>query len=474
MAELFKLMFIDESIIRIVYGHLTYQHIPKEWVGYKFIFKEALDQFSRKNVVPSLGAIAQKYAANPDVIDVVEEIKEAKLVDRDLIIDQLESFIKETEFELLSKKVHDLYEDGKKEDAIRLNAEESKRINDLSLRSTGNNFVNVFSGFESRIKQRQEEQKSAESGPKQKVLFGIDKLDEITHGGADLADIILWIARSGVGKSTALKWHGYCAAIQGYNVLHIQLEGGVDAAVTKYEQMWTNQEYVNLKRGSISKEDWTKIKRAIQQAQDFSREIAVYGFKKFGESSVSDVRNLCIEYQKIYGKFPDLLIVDSLDLLKTGVNKKLDYDPEFKKEKLQKNAQLLKDLAVELNCVIVTATQTSDVPFEVWNNEDKVIDRSYTEGDKTLVKPFSFVFTVNMTIEEKAHDRCRIYIDKNRDYKESSYTFPIVTDYKFGRFYSKKLTLELYKQLADQAQSIEKTPEKETSKRSNKSKAKTI
>lgn len=446
MAELFKLVFIDESIMRIVYGHLTYKHIPKEWVGYKFIFKEALDLYSRKNVVPSLGVVSQKYATNEDVQEAIEEIKEARLVDRDLIIDQLESFIKETDFEILSQRVHDLYEEGKKEEAIQLNAEESKRINELSLRMTGNNFVNVVAGFEERMEERKvEEEDELKEGLKEKIPFGIDGLDDRSHGGANRTDTILWIARSGIGKSTCLKWQGFIAAIRGFSVLHIQLEGGVDAAVIKYDQIWTLEEYSKLKRGNISKDKWDQIKKILKQMQEFNREITVYGFKRFGEASVLDIRERCVEYQRIYGKFPDLLVVDSLDLLKTGTNKKLDNDPEYKKEKLQKVAQLLKDLAVELNCVVATATQTSDVPMEIWNNEDKVIDRSYTEGDKTLVKPFSFVYTINMTIQEKKNHLCRIYVDKLRDYRGDRETFSIATNYEQGRFYDKKRTLEMYK-----------------------------
>lgn len=449
MAELFKLVFIDETIARIVFGHLTYQHIPKEWIGYKFIFKEVIEQYNKKDVNPSLGVIAQKFTTNLEVLETIDEIKEARLVDRDLIIDQLEAFIKETEFELLSKKVHDLYEEGKRDEAIRINAEESKRINDTSLRGTGGNFVEVFGGFEERIKKKRTEQLTAKTA--KKVAFGIDKLDDLSYGGADPGDIILWIARSGVGKSIALRWHGYCAAIEGESVLHIQLEGGIDACLNKYDQMWTNQPFMDIKNGNIKEEDKVKIKKVLNEMRSFGKDINVYGFKRFGEASVSDVRNLCIEYQKIKGYFPRLVIVDSLDLLKTGINKKLDYDPEFKKEKLQKCAQLLKDLAVETNCVVTAATQTSDVPIEVWNNEDKVIDRSYTEGDKTLVKPFSFVFTCNITMQEKKEGKCRIYVDKLRDYKDAQQTFSIATDYDRGRFYHKGRTVALYSQLSKQA-----------------------
>lgn len=43
-----------------------------------------------------------------------------------------------------------------------------------------------------------------------------------------------------------------------------------------------------------------------------------------------------------------------------------------------------------LKWIGITATQTGDVPMDVWNNEMKHIDRSNTEGDRTLVKPYSF------------------------------------------------------------------------------------
>ena len=89
MAELFKLMFIDGNIMRMVSGHMTYQLIPKEWVGYKFLLKEAVEQFIGKEITPSLGVIAQKYADNDSVQESIKEIKKARLVDKELIIDQL-------------------------------------------------------------------------------------------------------------------------------------------------------------------------------------------------------------------------------------------------------------------------------------------------------------------------------------------------------------------------------------------------
>lgn len=448
MSELFKLMFSDEVIMRIASEYLKYELIPKEWSGYKFILREAVLQYTDKGKLPSLGAICQKMSDVDQVQDAAKEIKKANLIDREIAIDQMQSFVKEVEFELLSKKVHDLYEEGKKEEAIRINAEESQRIVEMSFRSRSGGFQSVFGGFKDRMIERRMEA-SEVTQKVVKIPFGIDRLDDVSFGGAEIGDTVLWIARSGVGKSSILKWHGYSAALRGVPVLHIQLEGGVAACMQIYDQMWSAQSYSNIKAGNLDPKSKRQIEQVIKEIQEAGSDIEVYGFKKFGQASMSDVRQLCHDYFNKHGRFPGLVILDSLDLVRTGINKKVDTDPDHKKEKLQTCAQLLKNLADEIEAPIFTATQTSDVPFEVWNNPDKVIDRSYTEGDKTLVKPFSFVFTLNMTIEEKGESTARIYIDKLRDYKESQEVVRIATNYDKRRFYHRGRTMELYNQITE-------------------------
>lgn len=461
MAEIFKLMFSDEVIMRIASEYLKYELIPKEWVGYKFILREAIIQYTEKNKLPSIGAICQKLCDEDAVQLAAKEIKKATLIDREIAIDQLQSFVKETEFELLSRKVHDLYEEGKKEEAIRVNAEESQRILEMSFRSKSGGFQSVFGGFHERMVERRMESDTVSEKPV-KVPFGIDRLDDISFGGMEIGDTTLWIARSGTGKTTVLKWHGYSAAIRGVPVLHIQLEGGVKACMQIYDQLWSAQSYSDIKSGNISPKDRKKIEQAIKEVKELSSDIEVYGFKKFGQASMSDVRQLCYNYFNTHGRFPGLVVLDSLDLVKTGISKKIDSDPDHKKEKLQTCAQLLKNLADEIEAPIITATQTSDVPFEVWNNPDKVIDRSYTEGDKTLVKPFSFVFTLNMTIEEKSNGTARIYVDKLRDYKESQEVITIATNYDKRRFYHRGRTMEMYNQISERKEAKKATRKKKS------------
>lgn len=817
MAELFKLIYLDPYLTRIAVCNLTYQLIPKEWPGYKFLLKEAIEIFTNKEIVPSLGTVSQKYVDNDFVQEAIEEVKNANKVDRELIIDQLESYIKDVEFQLLSKKVHDLYEDGKKEEAIQTNASESQRILQISLRQDAGTFQKVFKGFDLRMQRKRSEIETSKTP--EKVTFGVDRLDEISYGGAAVEDTVLWIMRSGIGKalsldsdiitpngitkmkdikvgdlvigssgqpqsvigvyyqglidcyrvtfsdgtivecndkhiwrianrrtnkwenielgeilkrdlrmpghhngkqyvnskgilrwgtkgrlkwkvpcqgevsfkdqdikidpytlgamlgdgclgsnlsftsidseivnrlkfpesisietydkvnyrikkndsenglkfylniyglknkhsydkfipkeyifnsrevrlellrgildtdgyvskggvvelaltskqlvedtafvarslgclchkiskspssyknsegtriecrdnyrlrivppkgldlfhlkrkserlmqekkkncidrmiesieyigkkemqcievsnedglfltnnfivthnSTVLRHHGMSAALDGHPVLHVQLEGGVQACLDKYDQYWTGQKYNDIRRGCLEPEDQEAVLKAYQTMKEYGQDIDVYGFEKFGEATMVDIRNLILDYHKANGFYPKVLILDSLDLVLTGLNKVIDNNPSFKKDRLQKCAQLFKDLCVEFKMVGFTSTQASDVPIEVWDNSERVIDRSYTEGDKTLVKPFSYVFTGNMTMEEKKTDTMRIYNDKVRDFKESQEVIPIATDYDHGRFYDRVRTNQLFNGLPTKTRKNEK-PEKE-------------
>ena len=804
MAELFKLIYLDPVMTRIATTNLTYSLIPKEWAGYKFLLKEAVEVYTSKETVPSLGVVAQKYVDNDFVQNAIKAVQDANKVDKEIIIDQLEAYIKDVEFQLLSTKVHDLYEADKKEEAIKVNAEESQRILSISLRHEGGAFQKVFKGFETRQRHRVD----TEDEKQQQITLGLDKLDDLSYGGGTRGDTVLWIARSGTGKALSLdsdimtptgiikmknikvgdeilgsdgkpqkvigvypqgflkcykitfndgttvkcndkhlwkianvrnkkrwevvelselmkrdlktphfhngekyttqtgnirygmkgrlKWlipnqqisqfeekellidpytmgvmlgdgsfskgyiaiasrdeeilsrlkfpesqylisyektdqvnfnirkgksvhsidwyldqynllnkHAdekfipkdylfntfenrieilrgildtdgyvdekgiielaltskqliedvaflsrslgcfchkiskmksgyknkkgeyikckdhyrlrivpprgmnlfhltrksersiqdkkkYCidrkiesieyvgieemqcievsnedglfmtnnfvithnstvlrhigvrAALNGFSVLHIQLEGTVQSCLDKYDQYWTGLSFSHIKTNSLSEEEKKKVEKSLEQILAYANDIDVYGFEKFGEATMIDVRNLILDYHKSNGHFPDVLILDSLDLVGSGINKIIDNNPAYKKDKLQTCAQLLKNLCIEFNMLGVTATQASNVPIEIWDNDEKVIDRSYTEGDKTLVKPFSFVMTCNQTIEESKNKEMRIFVDKIRDYKGTQEVFKIVTDYDKARFCNMRETRELY------------------------------
>lgn len=438
--EIFKLCFVKKSFLELVINQLKFQYIPKELSELKFIFQSISQQYSLTNKLPSYGVISQQYPTNVEVQRALQRIKETDVIDSDLASKQLFEFIRDVKFQLIFDSSVEKYNEGKKEEALKIFVDGANEINEFSFGKDKSQFLKVFQDFNNQQKDRQ---LLRESGDliKEKVPFGIDPFDIVTDGGLDNGDIALWIMRSGIGKSTALKHTGMYDCRLGYNVLHIQLEGSKQEAYDKYTQIWTGSTYSDVKWGNIPKEKLIKIENVISDMEARSRDIYIYSFEKFGSASMVDVREIVLEYQKLNGFFPDIIIIDSLDLLVTGQNKKIDFDPEYKKDRLQGVAQLMKNMAVEFNTRILTATQTSDISKTLWNNPDFVISRENTEGDRTLVKPFSYVFTGNQTIDEFKKKIMRIHIDKLRNYNPKDATYPIKTAYETGKFYDKVKSL---------------------------------
>ena len=444
LDELIKLMTLKKSVLSICVKHFKYSYVYKEFEEYKIIIQSLLNQFNNSGKLPSLGVVAQQYASNPKVQSAISKIREVPVVDEELIICQLELYIKRVEFMELNKSVVTLYnKENKQDEAIELNARESQRINSISLRTDGSKMIGVFRDFYKENKNRQESKE--EEKPKHKIPFGIDILDTISHGGMEAGEIAMWIFMSGVGKSTALKYSGMHTALMGYDVLHFQLEDSKEKARDKYTQVFSCLDFKTIRSGDIPSDIMLKIDKLVSQVNKRGNDIDIYSFEQIGAPTMVDIREVVFDYFNDKGKYPHLIIIDSLDLCATGENKKIDNDPDYKKEKLKRVAQMMKNMALELpDTRIITSMQTGDIPPSIWNDPDKFITRSNTEGDRTLVQPFDFVFSGNRTIEEEKKEVARIYVDKLRYYNPKSKLFPICTNYDKGAFYNPKKTREKF------------------------------
>jgi replicative DNA helicase len=442
--ELFRLVFLKKDINSIVKQFVEYNHIPDEWRQYKKILKSVKNNNSEDLI--SFGVVSQQHINDIDVQEALTKIKEADIVSKDQLLGQLESFVKHQEFKLLSENVASLYKEGKKDEAIEYQAKKSNEIVNFSLKKEANRFLKLYGDFHQVQKERQIKQEEEGNKVYEKVPFSIDILDDITYGGIDKTDTVLWIMRSGVGKSTVLRYTGMNACRLGYNVLHIQLEGSRDEVFNKYSQMWTKIPFHDLKKGDIPAARLSLINKKIKEMEAMGNEMFIYAFEKFEHVSMTEIRELIVEYNKINGFLPDLIIIDYLQLLITGENKDLDNNPAYEKKRLNRVAELMKNIAVEFDTRILTAAQTSDVPFQQWNDPDFVITRSNTEADRTIAKSFSYIFTGNQTVEEDKNNIMRVYIDKLRNYKTKTPIVKIRTAYDKGKFYDRLKTMKMYEE----------------------------
>lgn len=442
LDELLLLCLNKRDVLEVVTQHLKYQFIPDEFSNYKKILKSIITTYKNTDKLSSIGVISQHYPTDIKVQEALTKIKEAKFPDKEIILTTLEEFIKRARFVQLNNKLKNLYGEGKAEEAIELQAKESTEIVNFLIKKTGVYFSPIYGGFNKRIKEKQERSMSGQD-KSDKILFGIDPLDIITYGGIDVSDTVLWIMRSGIGKSTVLKWNAVSAVRKHRNVLHIQLEGSQQEALDKYDQIWTACLYNEIKKGNINDAKYKELQKTINYFQSYNTDIYVHAFEQFNTASMVDVRNLIVDFEKIHGHI-DEIIIDYLKYLHPGDGIKYGADIQSVKMKKENAGDKIKNVAKEFGTRIITADQASDVPMEIWNDPAKVLTRHNIAGAKGLIDSFSYVFTGNQTNDERKNNLMRVHVEKLRNYRLPDKPIKIATNYGRGRFYDHTRTRKLF------------------------------
>jgi len=440
LIDLFKLCFYKKEVVETVSAHLEFSYIPKELPNYKKVLKSIVTLYKLKKELPELSVVSQQHSGDEKVQELLLKISERDIPKTDLIIPELESYLRKVKFIEIFNKTKEIYnQEDDQEKAISYLEKKAVEVANFCITKDSSKFIKVIDSFEGEMHKKRD--KSVEEHHFDKVPFGIDPLDQMTEGGIDLTDIALFIARSGVGKSTVLKWCAVSACRLGYDVLHIQIEGTKDEAWEHYTQIISSINRQQVRLGNIPEGKEKSILRAYRNLKEAGKDIYLYAFEMFDEATMFDVRQLILEYQKERGKIPDLVILDSVDLVSPGDGVKYGVDTQSIKMKLQNSSKKMKNIASELKTRFITATQTGDISFDVWNNPDRVITRSDSMGDKNIANPYSYVVTLNQTQDEYNKNRMRLYIDKFRNYRIQQRIIPICTAFSSGRFFDRKATM---------------------------------
>lgn len=434
VEEMLRLAFNNLDYAKLVCENLDVSNFPRQLGGCKAMLKVLNDIYRKTGKLATYGSVEMEFPNNEEVRKKIEEVRSLPVPDYGLMVSQLETFVRRQTFISVQNEISEMYNSGRMDEAMILLEKKIREVNSFSFEGSKSEFSRVYRDFYSNMEKAQKQQE--DENRRAQMPLGITSIDNLTDGGIPRQDTALWIMRSGVGKSTVLKFIAwYNTSIAHNHVLHIQLEGGMKECVIKFNQMIAHTAYGKILKGDLSEETEERIKKIISRAAVVDSDIDVYASEEMMDMTISELNSTIERYFREHGYYPDLITIDSLDLMVTGENNKIDFDPSFIKYRLQRCAQKLKDIAKKYDCAIVTATQTSEVPFEIWNDPSKVITRSNTEGDRTLVKPFSFVFTGNITLEESRQNVCRIYFDKLRNYKNNGIIAKIPTDYEHGFFY---------------------------------------
>jgi len=427
LLEVFKSSLRNREVLETCKEHLKYTYLPNE--SYKQLWKSITDTFAATRKLPSFGVLAQQNETNKGVIELIGKAREVDLPDREMIIQQLEKYIKQSMFVEMYDALGDLYNEGDKEKAYSVLESASERIHSFSLR--GKYYEKIFEGYNDRFDRRILSKEIDQEADLAKLPFGIDEIDRLSKGGMNKGDIALFLAQSGVGKTKLLKWIGVNAARLGFRVLHLQAESTKKECLDLYDATWTGCELHSIEYGNIDTTTHGKIQTAIKNITSQGGEIYVEAFEQFNTASMLDVRTIIENVEKEFGKI-DLVLLDYFELFSPGNG--VRYRPSEERQRREAIGDSLKNIAVEFDTRIVSATQASTVSPELLNDPKFVMTRYNVSEFKGVIKPFSFFITLNQTEDEKEENYMRLYIDKMRKYKGGQ-IIPIYNNYDRERFY---------------------------------------
>lgn len=443
IVELLKCCLTDTKILNLCRQHLSYTFLEND--HQKKVFKFILDSEALNGVPPTTGIIAQAFPAEPEVLNLLSQVKKTFIANenKDGLITSFEDFIRRSKFVGLFNSVHDLYQNNKQDDAIELMAQESQKISEFKLKD--NYYTTVFGDYTKRDEERR---RKAVDNPNlsDKAPFGIRKLDEITYGGIKRGTSCLFLAQSGMGKTTCLRWLGIANARLGKRVVHFQIEGSEEEALEGYDAAFTGSNlssFDTFDYGSISEDKVRKIKKAQRDILANKGEIYVYSAESFNALTIEKSREIVLDIEDLYGKV-DLVIWDYLEVMDTA--KDFGRGEVAERRRREFVANQMTSICVELKVSGATATQANDIDPKNTINPEFTLTRHNIAEFKGALKPFSYFITLNATKDEMRNDIMRLFCDKFRRYK-SGQVITIAQKKSIGRFYDSERTLrEFYEE----------------------------
>ena len=309
IVELFKGILQNDKIHRVCRTYLGKENLQTKFQ--KVLFTYVMQYYDLNDKMPTLGIMSEKFKDDDDILNFLVDIKKCKIKGNyDQIVESLEIFIKRSMFINVYNDIADLYNGDRQEDAISLMIEKSKEINNISIKESY--YTKVIEDFEKRNNQRKADALENKIMD-EKCPSGIPQLDLLTQGGFNKGTSVLFLARSGGGKSLILKGVGIENARIGKRVVHFQAEGTEKECLDLYDANWTGTNIYDMEFGSINEQKYKRIINAQKEILNEKGEIFVYATESFDSMSLNKARIILEDIENTYGKI-DVVIFDYLEI----------------------------------------------------------------------------------------------------------------------------------------------------------------
>lgn len=199
--------------------------------------------------------------------------------------------------------------------------------------------VNFFEDPETRLKELM----------KKEIVepTGWTEFDDLLEGGIARKQLLLFSANSGGGKSIVMANLGLNFVMKGFTVLLISLELSQEMVDMRYIQMITGMKTAEWQK------DIDRSAETILQTKNEAKDGELYIKRMRQGANSNEIRSYLKEFELRYGKAPDMIIVDYVDIM--GANQKVDASDVFTKDKMA--SEELREIGEDYNAFMVSAAQ---------------------------------------------------------------------------------------------------------------------
>lgn len=437
LMDLFFTCMNNDYVLAVVMEQIKKSYLPdRDFIS---LFNQLKVYYKEYKKAPTYSILGQSISRQKSVAALLDDIYDSgNELGTEQALEQLENYIKQVRFQQAYKEAGELFNKADHEQASLKLQEYAEWVSTFSLRES--EFVDVIGTFGIRFKGNRQKHNAVD---KQLPItrFYIDELDVMNNGRDLRTQLSVFLAATGVGKSHAARWIGKNACqIDGLNVLHFQLEGSRDEVVNAYSASLVKCSTFRYETGTIRD---VEIERMEEMLKSVAGKLYVKSYPKFNSHvSTVDIRNGIQDFKKRYGISPDVVIIDSIDLLIDASGRK--YSENGERHKRIAVANDLKDLAADEN-VWMVGTYQSTIENRDWLNDEKnVLTEFNTAEAKGLARPLTHLITLNQSDRERKEHTMRINVAKSRFFEKGE-PFKIATDYENEQFYDRERSLNISK-----------------------------
>jgi archaellum biogenesis ATPase FlaH len=230
------------------------------------------------------------------------------------------------------------------------------------------------------------------------ISTGWKSIDDKLYGGFNRGELNIWAGGSGAGKSLFLANLGVNYATAGLNVLYLTLELSEELVSMRVDSMIT---------GIPSREIFKSIDDVEMKVKMIGKKSGQFQVKYMPSGkTANDIRAYMKEYEIKMGRKIDVLLLDYMDLV-MPLSKRISAENLFVKDKYV--SEELRNLAVEKQCVFVTAAQLNRGAVE-----EVEFDHSHISGGLSKIQTADNVFGIFTSRAMRERGRYQIQLMKTR------------------------------------------------------------